>query len=175
MESFDVDSKIFEEEDEDAVEEDIDLEEVLKSLSEEEETEEDEGEEVKAENAKLKSELGEHRKVVKYLKSKLNEINLLNAKLLFTNKLFKAYNLDNDEKMKVVETFDRANNLREIKLVFSTLAESFGFNTESKTKVGVKNISEGASKAGGTTKPSKKVISEGNALSNRFKKLAGII
>ena len=175
MESFDVKSDLFkEEEDEEAVEEDIDLEEVLKSLSEEEETEESD-DEVKEENLKLKSELGEHRKVVKYLKSKLNEINLLNAKLLFTNKLFKAYNLDNDEKMKVVETFDRANNLREIKLVFSTLAESFGFNTESKTKVGVKNISEGASKAGGTTKPSKKVISEGNALSNRFKKLAGII
>jgi len=177
MESFNVDSKIFEEEeteeDEDAVEEDIDLEEVLKSLSEEEETEEDD--EVQEENVKLKAELGEHRKVVKYLKSKLNEINLLNAKLLFTNKLFKAYNLDNDEKMKVVETFDRANNLREIKLVFSTLAESFGFNTEFKKNTSVKNISEGASKAGGTTKPPKKVISEGNALSNRFKKLAGII
>ena len=174
MESFDVDSKIFEEEDEEAVEEDIDLEEVLKSLSEEEETEEGD-DEVQEENVKLKAELGEHRKVVKYLKSKLNEINLLNAKLLFTNKLFKAYNLDNDEKMKVVETFDRAGNLREIKLVFSTLAESFGYNVTKKTGAPVKNISEGASKAGGTTKPSKKVISEGNALSNRFKKLAGII
>ena len=177
MESFDVDSKIFEEEDEDAVEEYIDLEEVLKSLSEEEETEEEEDtDEMQEENIKLKTELGQHRKVVKYLKSKLNESNLLNAKLLFTNKLFKAYNLDNDEKMKVVETFDRANNLREIKLVFSTLAESFGYNTVSKkVNTNVANISEGASKAGGTTKPSKKVISEGNALSNRFKKLAGII
>ena len=174
MESFDVDSKIFEEEDEDAVEEDIDLEEVLKSLSEEEETEEGD-DEVKEENVQLKADLDEHRKVVKYLKSKLNEINLLNAKLLFTNKLFKAYNLNNDEKMKVVETFDRAGNLREIKLVFSTLAESFGYNVTKKTNASVKNISEGASKAGGSTKPSKKVISEGNDLSDRFKKLAGII
>ena len=77
--------------------------------------------------------------------------------------------------MKVVETFDRAGNLREIKLVFSTLAESFGYNVTKKTNPNVKNISEGASKAGGSTKPSKKVISEGNDLSNRFKKLAGII
>jgi len=173
MESFDVDSKIFEE-DEEEVDEDIDLEEVLKSLSEEEDSDVDEDEEVKEENVQLKSDLAEHRKVVKYLKSKLNEINLLNAKLLFTNKLFKAYNLNNDEKMKVVETFDRAGNLREIKLVFSTLAESFGYNVTKKTTVPVNSISEGASKAGGSTKPSK-VLSEGNALSDRFKKLAGII
>ena len=76
--------------------------------------------------------------------------------------------------MKVVETFDRAGNLREIKLVFSTLAESFGYNVTKKTTVPVNSISEGASKAGGSTKPSK-VLSEGNALSDRFKKLAGII
>ena len=131
-----------------------------------------EGEEVKAENAKLKSELGEHRKVVKYLKSKLNEINLLNAKLLFTNKLFKAYNLDNDEKMKVVETFDRANNLREIKLVFSTLAESFGYAGSINSK---KAVYESASKAVSSTKPKKEVISEGNELRDRFKKLANIL
>ena len=106
--------------------EDIDLEEVLKALSEEDE-EEDSVEEV----AKLKKEVKEHRDVVKYLRSKLNEVNLLNAKLLFTNKLFRAYGLSNEQKMKVVETFDRAKNLREIKLVFSTLAESFG-QTKSK-------------------------------------------
>ena len=173
-ENLDIDLTEEEETEEEEVDENIDLEEILKSLSEEEETEEND-DEVKEENVQLKADLDEHRKVVKYLKSKLNEINLLNAKLLFTNKLFKAYNLNNDEKMKVVETFDRAGNLREIKLVFSTLAESFGYNVTKKTNASVKNISEGASKAGGSTKPSKKVISEGNDLSDRFKKLAGII
>ena len=33
--------------------------------------------------SKLQSKLDEHRNVVKYLRSKLNEVNLLNAKLLF--------------------------------------------------------------------------------------------
>ena len=59
------------------------------------------------------------------MRSKLNEVNLLNAKLLFSNKLFRAFGLNNNQKLKVVETFDRTKNLREVKLVYATLAESF--------------------------------------------------
>ena len=169
-ENLDIDLTEEEETEEEEVDENIDLEEILKSLSEEEEAEEDE--EV-AEVTQLKSDLGEHRKVIKFLRSKLNEVNLLNAKLLFTNKLFKAFNLNNDEKMKVVETFDRANNLREVKLVYSTLAESYGY-AGGVSRIPKVKISEGsASKPVASTKP-KKVISEGNDLANRFKKLAGL-
>ena len=99
----------------------------------------------------------------------------MNAKLLFTNKLFKQYSLNNNQKLKVVETFDRAQTTREIKLVYSTLAEQFGDNSTIVTK---KSISESASSAVASTKPSKesrKVISEENQVANRFKKLAGII
>ena len=102
-------------------EDDIDLEEILKALSE---GDEEDAEAAEEQVSKLTSELDEHRKVVKYLRGKLNEVNLLNAKLLFTNKLFRAHGLTNEQKLKVVETFDRATNLREVKLVFSTLAES---------------------------------------------------
>ena len=154
-----LDIEITEEEDAEEsedVDENIDLEEILKSLSEDEEAEEDE-EEV-AEVTQLKSDLGEHRKVIKFLRSKLNEVNLLNAKLLFTNKLFKAFNLNNDEKLKVVETFDRANNLREAKLVYSTLAESFGYGSTVSRKKVAKPISEGASKPVGSTKPKKNYL-----------------
>ena len=150
------------------VEEDIDLDEVLKALTEDDE--EEVAEEVN-EVEKLQSELDEHRDVVKYLRGKLNEVNLLNAKLLFTNKLFRAYGLSNDQKMKVVETFDRATNLREVKLVYSTLAESFG----TKTKTEIKESKGSASKAVASTKSEKQEeISEGSELRDRFKKLAGI-
>ena len=132
----------------------------------------DEDEDVAEEVAKLQGDLTEHRKVLKYLKSKLNEVNLLNAKLLFTNKLFKTYNLNNNQKLRVVETFDRAKNSREIKLIYSTLAESFAGKTSG---VKVSKINESfASKPVKSTKPSKKVIAEGSDLANRFKKLAGI-
>ena len=154
-------------EDEDEVEEDIDLEEIVKAL-----TEEDDDEEEKNEVSKLQSDLDEHRNVVKYLRSKLNEVNLLNAKLLFTNKLFRSFGLNNDQKMKVVETFDRAHNLREVKLVYSTLAESFGNNK----KTEIKESKGSASKPVASTKSEKQeVISEGHELRDRFKKLAGIL
>ena len=149
-------------------EDDIDLEEVIRALSEEED-EEEEANEV----AKIKADLDEHRNVVKYLRTKLNEVNLLNAKLLFTNKLFRSFGLSNDQKMKVVENFDRAHNLREVKLVYSTLAESFGTKT---TKQEIKVHKGSASKAVASTKSKKQeIIAEGSELRDRFKKLAGIV
>jgi hypothetical protein len=154
-------------------EEDIDLEEILKALSEQDE---EEGEAAEEQVKKLSTELGEHRKVVKYLRGKLNEVNLLNAKLLFTNKLFRAYGLTNEQKLKVVENFDRATNLREVKLVFSTLAESFGSKTASTPKP-IKESKGSASKAVASTKPKSapKVIEEGFDMKQRFQKLANIL
>ena len=75
----------------------------------------------------------------------------------------------------MVETFDRAQTTREIKLVYSTLAEQFGDNGSIARK---KSISESASSSVGSTKPSKeskKVITEEANVADRFKKLAGII
>ena len=163
------------EEEGDESEDDIDLEEILKALSEGDDDEE-EKEDAKEAVSKLTSELAEHRNVVKYLRSKLNEVNLLNAKLLFTNKLFRAHGLNNEQKLKVVETFDRAKNLREVKLVFSTLAESFG-NQATSTSKPIKESKGSASKAVASTKPKStpKVIEDGFDMKTRFKKLANIL
>ena len=150
---------------EEKLDEDIDLDEVLKALSEEEDKEEEVNE-----IEELKSSLEEHRSVIEELREKLNEVNLLNAKLLFTNKLFRKHGLNNDQKMKVVEQFDRASNLREVKLVYSTLGESFG------TRKNEINESKGsASKPVASTKSEKEVITESSELRNRFKKLANIL
>jgi hypothetical protein len=106
----------------------------------------------------------------------LNEVNLLNAKLLFTNKLFRAYGLTNEQKLKVVENFDRATNLREVKLVFATLAESFGQGPASTVKQPIKEKKGSASKPVASTKPkSPKVIEEGFDMKARFQKLANIL
>tara|TARA_Y100001970_G_C14180867_1_gene829762 strand:+ start:200 stop:1213 length:1014 start_codon:yes stop_codon:yes gene_type:complete len=123
----------------------------------------------------VQAELKEYKEAVTYLKDKLHEVNILNAKLLFTNKLFKEFVLDNNQKLKVVETFDRAQTTREIKLVYSTLAEQFGDNNVITKR---KSIKESASTAVGSTKPSKessKVITEEASVANRFRKLAGIL
>ena len=84
--------------------------------------------------SEVQAELKEYKEAVSFLKDKLHEVNILNAKLLFTNKLFKQYSLDNNQKLKVVETFDRAQTTREIKLVYSTLAEQFSDNGSIVTK-----------------------------------------
>ncbi len=146
---------------------DIDLDEVLKALSEEEDAEE-EADKVE----ELQKEITETRKVVRFMREKLNEVNLLNAKLLFSNKLFRAFGLNNTQKMKVVENFDRTKNLREVKLVYATLAESF----KKPSKLS-ESVSKGSSsKPVASTKPAKaEVLSEGAELKARFKKLANIL
>ena len=117
------------------------------------------------------TELKEYKEAVRFLKDKLHEVNILNAKLLFTNKLFREFVLDNSAKMKVVENFDRAQTVREIKLVYATLAEGFKDNSNVKRK----SIKESASQKSGSTKPNKKVITEEASVASRFKKLAGLI
>jgi hypothetical protein len=155
----------------------IDLDEILREMGygddEEEVTEEEE--ELPVDNtAELEAELEEAYTAIKSLKKTINEVNLLNAKLLYANKLFRSYNLNNEQKMKVVENLDRTTSVREVKLVYATLAESMKFTgTERKVKA---SITEGfASKATRSTAPKKEIISEANDMADRFKTLAGII
>ena len=116
-------------------------------------------------------ELQEAYKTVKKLNSIINEVNLLNAKLLYTNKLFRNFELNETQKMKVIENFDRAGNTREVKLVFSTLAESFN-RPQTKKKMVKESY---ASKPVRTTAPSKPILNEGFELADRWKKLAGLL
>ena len=171
-----------------AEEDEIDLDEILREMGYGDEPAEEEapvaategeesGEELDALKAELKSvqsELGEAINVIKSLKGTINEVNLLNAKLLYVNKLFRSFNLTNEQKSKVVETLDRTKNVREVKLVFSTIAESFKFGNGATKKVTAKITESYASKPAASTAP-KQIISEDNSAANRFKKLAGII
>ena len=109
---------------------------------------------------------------IKILRSDLNEVNLLNSKLLYTNKIFKGKNLTENQKIKVLKAFDKAETVKEAKRIFETLNE----NLVSKTKKS--NIRESlgaASKPAGVAPKStpNKVIQE-DAMVSRFKQLAGI-
>jgi len=146
-------------------EEEFDLEEVINALREEDE------EEVPVEEADAEDDLEEAYATIKFLRSKINEVNLLNAKLLFSNKLFRANNLNESQKLRIIETFDRAASVREVKLVYSTLAESMVGTKGTKS-----SMTEGlASKSTKSTAPSKSVIVESNNFSDRMRKLAGLI
>jgi hypothetical protein len=129
---------------------------------------------MEAELADKDLDLQEAYRTVKQLKSIINEVNLLNAKLLYTNKLFRNFELSQNQKMKVIENFDRAGNPREVKLVFTTLAESFKRPATKKRVV----KESAASRPTRTTAPSRQttqVLTEGFELANRWKKLAGLL
>jgi hypothetical protein len=102
------------------------------------------------------------------LRSELNEVNLLNAKLIYTNKIFKAKNLTESEKVKVLSTFDKATTVKETKLVYETLLENFN----NKSKSPIKESLGSASKAMGIAQ--KQPIIETNEVFARMQKLAGI-
>jgi hypothetical protein len=138
------------------------------------------------ENSQLKSELNECINTIEFLRGQINEVNLLNAKLLYTNKLFKEFAgvLDDPYRMKIVESFDLTKSVREVKLAYALLAESLNFGTQmqkakivkTSPKQSVQRITEGlASAPVASTKPSAALITEGvNDMADRFKKLAGI-
>ena len=173
LEGYDANAEMDKGED---IQEDFNIDEIIESILSEEDdivdAEEDAVEEPVDDS--VKEELEEAYNTIHSLRHTINEVNLLNAKLLYTNKLFRNFELNENQKMKVIENFDRAGTTREVKLVFSTLAESF--NVPVKKRVMVKESF--ASKPVGTTAPSKEtkqIINEGNELANRWKKLAGLL
>ena len=177
IEEEESEEEISEEEDELDEEDEIDLDEILREMGygddEEVSEEEHEDSEMEEKYEELEKDLEEAYSTIKSLKGTINEVNLLNAKLLYANRLFRAYNLNNEQKSKVVENLDRTTSVREVKLVYATLAESMNFTgTEKKTK---KVVAESASKPVASTAPAKEIISEStNALAERFKQLANI-
>ena len=109
---------------------------------------------------------------IEALKSELQEVNLLNAKLLYTNKIFKEKNLAESKKVKVLKAFDKAETVRDAKSIFETLNE--GILDTPAINESIKKGS--ASKATGLEpKAEKQPIIESNDVYNRMRKLAGLI
>ena len=138
------------------------------------------GDAMRRENEEMFEELEETKKALETVKAELNEVNLLNSKLLYVNRIFKANNLDEAQKLRVVETLDKAGTTKEAKLIYETIKDTFNVAKSKKAsfKTKTKSLKEGigmASKAAGTsTAPKKEVISESNNMITRFQKLANI-
>jgi hypothetical protein len=156
-------------------EEELDLEAILAELEAEDEKHKASSEKM----ASLEKELAEYRQAVKLLRGKLHEVNLLNAKLLYTNKILHKEGLSTEQKVTVVENFDRATTVREVKMVYAVLVETLtsAARAVKATKSTTKVVAEGlASKATPSTAPkaSTEVIAE-NSVAKRLQQLAGII
>jgi advillin len=158
-------------------EESISLDELLAELDKEDDEKKEEGkkdmEEAKKkdmeEAKKDKKDLEEAIKTIRFLQSELNEVNLLNAKLLYTNKIFKTKTLSEVQKVKVVKSLDKATNVKEARTIYDTLVESL----TTKAKSNIRESVGFASKAVGIAP--KQPIVESDSAVRRMQQLAGII
>ena len=170
------------------LDEDINIDEMLTAL--EEETDENdnceeldslrtENQNLKAQLKALKGELTESTEVIKSQTEQLSKLNIHNAKLVFATKLFRSHNLTEGEKIKIVESIDKAETINEAKLVYQTIDESFKSKVEASKnlpKSAQRLIESMASKPVLTTQPveKKKIIAESDEMVARFQKLANI-
>jgi hypothetical protein len=115
--------------------------------------------------------LAEALSTIQTLQNELNETNLLNAKLLYVNKVFKANNLTEGQKANVIAAFDKAETVKEVKLVYETVSDNVAAGGKKEVVKEAKGFASAA--AGISTKP--EVITETNAAVLRMQKLAGII
>ena len=119
----------------------------------------------------VNEELAEALSTIQTLQNELNETNLLNAKLLYVNKVFKANNLTEGQKANVIAAFDKAETVKEVKLVYETVSDNVTAGGKKEVAKEAKGFASAA--AGISTKP--EVITETNAAVLRMQKLAGII
>ena len=157
----DEDEMFSESDDDDAMYESDDEEVDLSELFSEEDEEEfapvqNEVRKLRRENRKLRTKVNESLRAVSTYKKAINEVNLLNAKLLYTTNVIKDYSLNNKQKMQVLEAFDNATSVREVKLINKSIVSAFGKKTV------VKEHNGSASKARTVINPSKKVLNENN-------------
>ena len=180
-------------EEEESEEEEISIDELMSELSErkkyggnkgdvpaskrgdKKDTAEEEGvEDYKKKLKKMKEELDEAYEALNNVKSEINEVNLLNSKLLYLNKVFKAKNLTESQKVKVLAAFDKATSKKEAQLVYETVMESLN-NTNTTKRPVTESVRGIASKViSGTANSTKQPIIEVNAAFERMQKLAGI-
>jgi hypothetical protein len=171
---------------EDEEEEEVDLDELLREMSdesgmyeedsdmyEEKHNAMDEARKMKKEKVEMKKELDEAYKALNKIQSELNEINLLNSKLLYSNKVFKAKNLTESQKVKVLAAFDKATSKKEAQLVYETVMENLNAQTTTKRPM-TESVRGMASRVIAGAQNTKQPIIEVNSAFERMQKLAGI-
>ena len=154
-------------EEEIAIDEEIDLEELLAELDSLEEADDDKDDMYEAKEEK--EEMEEALATIQTLRNELNEVNLLNAKLLYVNKVFKAKNLTESQKLKVIAQFDKATTAKEAKTIFESMNDAIAKSAKKST---IKESLGFASKAAGNA-PQKQIVQVDETVS-RWQMLAGI-
>ena len=78
----------------------------------------------------LKKENNQLKEAVVYLKNKLDEVNLQNAKLHYVNRTLNSVSLNERQKDKIVESIQNSDSIEEAKVIFETLQSAVGSSTK---------------------------------------------
>lgn len=152
-------------------ENDINIDELLAEFGlSEEEVDENYGKDEDNSKSEMEEELAQALATIDELRSSIQEVNLLNAKLLYMNKVFKGTNLTESQKINVVKTFDKAESAKEAKLVYESIITSF--TNKAEVKSNIKESVGFASKAVGMITNSNAKVIETDAQYSRWEKLA---
>ena len=77
-------------------------------------------------NKKLTKENNNFKHMLVNLKEKLEEVNLSNAKLLYTNRTLSSASLNERQKSRIVESIQNADSVEEAKVIYETLQNAVG-------------------------------------------------
>ena len=94
------------------------------------------------ENRQLRRENRRYEKALTFLKKRIDEVNLFNARLAAASDLMRKVSLTKGEKERVVEHFDRARTVGEVKRTYKALTEGYTASnrTVKKQRVGRPNV-----------------------------------
>ena len=125
---------------------------------------------------KLSSDKKELIKIVSKVKNRLEESNLTNAKLLYTNKVLMSDSLNERQRNKIVEALSNSESVEEAKVIYETLQSATGSTIENKKP---ESLSEAMNKTTSTLilshrKRDREKTTQDDSSLTRWKILAGL-
>jgi hypothetical protein len=123
-----------------------------------------------AENNQLKEKLDQYKQATQELKESLQDVNLSNARLLYTNRVLRNTSLNERQKDKIVDAISNAGSVPEARTIFETLQST----VEAAPKRSPQSLSEAISRRSSTIRASRTETPSSDPLQERMKRLAGI-
>ena len=117
----------------------------------------------------LKQDNSNLQKTILHLKERLEEVNLSNARLLYTNRVLNSTSLNERQKTRIVESISNADSVEEAKVIYETLQSAVG----DKTKSSPQSLREAVERPSSTL-PRRRETNAQNPHFNRMRALAGI-
>ena len=127
-------------------------------------------EELFAENKQLKEQNTQYKHALQELQEGLQDVNLSNARLLYTNRILKNASLNERQKNKIVEAISKAGSVTEARTIYNTLEST----VEVVPKKGPQSLSEAITRRSSVIHASRQEKQPSDSFSLRMKRLAGI-